>query len=259
MNTLILSPREIEDAEILSKAAQENGWKVSKLARWRVAKDFKIKGDIAIYGEPLFARVIAAQLERVLLEPEYDWLTKLEFEFVSRRIEYTAINKLANYSYPMFIKPPDDKLFTAKVYTSASEILSRKDLDGNQEVLVSEPVTFTKEYRSHILNGEIVSCTRYLMNSELDVSSNDESIKRAKTFVERLLKETRTKIPPAVVIDVGLLDSGEFAVVEANPCFGAGIYEGNAEAILKVLVAACCSLDDSRKELENFKFPLEIE
>ena len=237
MKTLILSPREIEDAEILSKAARENGWKVVKLGRWRIEQDLNVEGDIAIYGEPLFARVIAAQLDKVLLEPEHDWLTKLEFEFVQRKIEYTEIKKLANLSYPIFIKPPDDKLFTAKIYTSVDEILNRIDLESNQQILVSEPVTFTKEYRSHILNGEIVSCTRYLMNSELDISSNDKTIKDAIVFIERLLKETETRIPPTVVIDVGLLDSGEFAVVEANPSFGAGIYQGNAEENSKSIIS----------------------
>lgn len=32
---------------------------------------------VAIYGEPLFARIVAAQLGRVLLEPALDWLVHL--------------------------------------------------------------------------------------------------------------------------------------------------------------------------------------
>lgn len=43
-----------------------------------------------------------------------------------------------------------------------------------------------------------------------------------------------------MVIDIGMLDTYEMAVIEANPCFGSGVYGADPAEVLNVLSASCC-------------------
>ena len=63
---LILPPRITEDSVRVRRAAIKSGWQVLRLQGWRVATLPAVE-RISIYGEPLFARMVAAQCERVLL------------------------------------------------------------------------------------------------------------------------------------------------------------------------------------------------
>ena len=46
------------------------------------------------------------------------------------------------------------------------------------------------------------------------------------------------------MIDVGLTVEAGWAVVEANPCWGAGIYACDPSAVLNVLARACLPAHD---------------
>ncbi|MFD0527608.1 ATP-grasp domain-containing protein [Kitasatospora arboriphila] len=45
-------------------------------------------------------------------------------------------------------------------------------------------------------------------------------------------------LPSAVVVDVGRLDDGTWAVVEANPAWASGGYAGDPEHVLDVVLRA---------------------
>ena len=47
------------------------------------------------------------------------------------------------------------------------------------------------------------------------------------------------ELPPAVVVDVGLIDDRGWAVVEFNPVFCAGLLGADPAAVLPVLARAC--------------------
>jgi hypothetical protein len=44
------------------------------------------------------------------------------------------------------------------------------------------------------------------------------------------------ELPPACTVYVGLLRDGGWAVIEANPIWGAGLYGGDPEKILSAMV-----------------------
>ncbi|MCA9562887.1 MAG: ATP-grasp domain-containing protein [Myxococcales bacterium] len=256
---LILSPRNTDDMTRLSATAKELGWTVECLGGWRIAQSSTPSERLAIYGEPLFVRVVAAQIGRVMLEPPHDWLVHLPFGLLQRRVEALTLGELARLTWPRFLKPPDDKLFPAAVYESPNSLLARADLNASEAVLASDPVRFVTEFRVHLLRGKALSCSRYCVDGELDTSSSDPDCIDASHFAERVALEANESTPPAVVVDVGRLESGVWAVIEANPCFGAGIYEGDVAGVLDVLLEACRPIDESDPALAAFKYPVVLD
>jgi len=259
MPQLILSPRNTEDIERLNEQAMLRGWTVIKLPSWRLPSDLDVERDLAVYGEPLFARMIAAQCDRVLLEPPPAWLTQLEPGVTRRTVRRIRFDEIRNLSYPRFLKPPDDKIFPAKVYDSPQALLQRNDIPANQEILQSDVVTFHKEFRVHVHNHEAVTASRYCIDGELSESSSDSQCAEALSFATHVAQSHRKITPGAVAMDVGIIDSGSWAVVEANPVFGAGIYHCDPDVVLDVLLDVCVPIDDHDPSLQAFLFPVTIQ
>ena len=72
MTTLILPPRITPDTDAILEAAQA-GWEALRLDSWRVPTGLD-RDDVALYGEPLFADVVAPALGVALLQALFDWL-----------------------------------------------------------------------------------------------------------------------------------------------------------------------------------------
>lgn len=220
---LLLSPRFSEDSIALQNAAWDQGWEVQRLQGWRTEP---IEDVGAIYGEPLWARAVAAQVGRVLIEPPLDWLTTLPRELVNRSIRYGTVESLWPIEFPAFIKPADDKRFAAAVYESLPE------LDAHWPILVSQVMPIWREYRMWILNGKAIASCFY--RGETRGGFNTYELSEFAGACARLPNN-----PPAMVIDVAQGYNGKFSVIEANPCFGSGIYKSDPEKVLDVLQAAC--------------------
>jgi len=259
MPQLILSPRDTDDCVALGREADGRGWTVSRLASWRLPPGLALDDGIAIYGEPLFARVVAAQCQRVLLEPPLDWLARVPSDFTHRRVRSMQIQDLDTIEYPAFIKPPDDKILPARVYEDPGFLRQRSDLRPEDAILVSQPVTFAREFRVHLLRGVHVAVSRYSVGGDLSVAADDEACADAGAFAEEAAAAAAAFTPEAVVIDVGLLSDARWSVVEANPVFGAGIYAGDPGGILDTLLACAIRIADKTREIEVFCRPLELE
>jgi hypothetical protein len=90
MPTLVLPPRYTPDTIAVGQAAAIAGWSVERLASWRVPEELRGK-DVALYGEPLFAAVVADELGIALLEPPFDWLPKLTIEHRKREVRLATL------------------------------------------------------------------------------------------------------------------------------------------------------------------------
>jgi hypothetical protein len=106
---------------------------------------------------------------------------------------------------------------------------------------VSDIVTFAVEYRLFLLDGEVRTGSRYLVDGELDVAPLDDDPRQADVlaFAERLASQ---HLPSAVVVDVGLLaeraEGSQWAVVEANAAWASGHYACDPDAALDVILHA---------------------
>jgi hypothetical protein len=242
MLRLVLPPRFTPDTIAMGQAAQRAGWSVERLASWRVP-DWLRGQDVALYGEPLFAAVVADELGLALLEPPFDWLPTIAADYRRREARLATLEEARQLRQPAFVKPADDKCFPAGVFPSGEALPRAEVLPGGTAVLIAEPVRWEVEFRSFVLDRAVVALSPYLRRGELAQSSDgswvDERVEAAREFARAVVSDPSVALPPAVVLDVGIIEERGWAVVEANAAWGSGIYGCDPVAILGVVRRAC--------------------
>ena len=240
MTTLVLSARTNADNQRLWREAVRRGWSVQRVTGPRCEP---IDDDVVLYVEPIFAPSLCADLGVSLIDPGDDWLPSLPFELVNRRIELTTVAAARRCPGPVFVKPPNDKSFVARVYGPDDPLPC--DLAGSSAVLVAEAVEFVREYRAFVHGRTVQAISPYIRNGQLssvvDYAAPAAERAAAHAFLDHVLNDRRVPDVEAVVIDVGCLADGRWAVVEANGCWGSGLYGCDAAAALDVIAAATIS------------------
>ena len=235
MTTLLMSSRHSADSQSLWRAAIARGWSVERAKGLRLP-DFD-DHDVVLYVEALFAAEIAKAIGRRLLDPPVDWLVNLPVSLTNRKIEMRTLGQARQLEVPTFVKPPNDKSFTAKVYRNGQELSDA--FDDEISVLLATPVEWEAEFRCFCLDGRVVTHSPYLRHGEFAKDSNfqitqDES-ERAIATAEDALARGDLGLPRAIVVDVGIIKGKGWSVVEANGAWGAGIYGCNPELVLDVI------------------------
>jgi hypothetical protein len=144
---------------------------------------------------------------------------------VSRR---RAGNVIGNW----FIKPVTTKTFTGFVFDTMKnpETLDCHDriqyneflsLHPNTEVWISEPVKWLSEVRYYLIGDKILGFGRY-------DDGPDEAPEPDLGTVNAMAKAMAASngAPAAFTLDVGVLDSGETALIECNDAWSIGFYKG---------------------------------
>lgn len=248
---LVLAPRVTDDSQAIWKAAIDLGWSTTRIQGWRVPDTMSANDrDIVIYGEPLFAEAVADQLNLVLLEPSVNWLTTVPRELTCRDIAFMSLAQARVLNTQAFVKPADGKIFEPKVYDSGAALPGEDQVDGIIPVLRSGVVDFRLEVRCFIHERRLTTLSPYWRNNALaqdstggwSFLSGEEDA--ATAFACRVLSDERVALPPACTLDVGRLSTGEWAVIEANPCWGAGLYGCDPDAVLSMLRAAVRRRDE---------------
>lgn len=244
MTTLVLPPRDTDDAQAIHAAALAAGWRVERLASWRVPPSLR-GSDVVLYGEPLFIDVITPALDVAVLETPWDWLATLPEAYRRREITFTTLSDATQRASTVFVKPTEDKSFPAQVYASGAALAAATQmLPATTPVLVAEPVRWEIEFRCFVLERRVLACAPYLRDGE---SLHDETgtwpataveSAEAWTYATTLLNDLAVTLPTAIVVDVGKLRGHGWAVVEANGAWGAGIYGCDPAHVLPVLARA---------------------
>ena len=244
MTILILSPRYTPDSNALWKTAIEQQWTVERLQSHRPPDHLRGK-DTAIYGEALFVNIVADQLELALLEPPFDFLTRLPQPYLLRDIHFVTFSEARKISTPTFIKPAYDKSFNAEVYATGADLPNEETLPADLPVLIAEPVSWDIEFRCFIVERQLAALSIYSRDGQLARDDDDNWLvdaaaqDAASRFVIGLLEDKEVELPPAFVLDVGKIRDRGWAVVEANPAWASGIYGCTPADILSVLKRAC--------------------
>ncbi|HZS09297.1 MAG TPA: ATP-grasp domain-containing protein [Blastocatellia bacterium] len=249
MTTLVLPPRYSADSISLWRAAIESGWEVERLHGWRAPRHLKGQ-DVVLYGEPLFAAVVASKLGLSLLEPHFSWLPELPYCYRRREIVCTTLGEAKKRTGRAFIKPADDKCFPARVYDSGGEIPTSYILPDSTPVLISEPVIWEREFRCFVLSREVATFSIYSRGGKLaeeedgSYRATTDEAEEAMKFMVSLVSDPAVRLPSSVVVDVGLIAGRGWAVVEANPPWGSGIYGCDPVKVLRVIERACIRADE---------------
>ncbi|MEV0535463.1 ATP-grasp domain-containing protein [Kitasatospora sp. NPDC050463] len=236
---LLLTPRINDTGLQLRTAAGHRGLRTHTATAWRAPEEL-LGSPVHLYGGPLFADAVGGAFGLALLQPPDDFAAGLPAELTGRRLALTTLAEARRLRRPMFLKPPGDKLFPAKVYPDGSGLPGPDALDDDTPVLTSEVVRFHREYRLFVLDGEVRAASRYAVDGDLDVAPLDEDPYHAEVtaFAADVLAASAAVLPSAVVIDVGPLDGDRWAVVEANSAWASGGYACAPEAVLDVVLRA---------------------
>jgi hypothetical protein len=245
MPILVLPPRYTPDSIALTDAATHARWEVERLHSWKVPDWLQGRNDVVLFGEPLFATVVAEDLGLALLEPPLSWLTDLPYKYRCRDVSFTTLKHARERLEPTFVKPADDKCFIAKVFTSGLELPEEAVLPGITPVLAAEPVEWIVEFRCFVLERKVLTLSPYLRRGELTqavdgswpatTSETDDAL----AFAETVLADSTVHLPPAVVLDVGMIENRGWAVIEANAPWGSGIYGCDPREVLRVVERSC--------------------
>lgn len=252
MKTLLLHPRYDDDSQLLWQEAVKRGWEIERRDGYYISNSERVtfkQSGVVIYGGHMWAVEIARQLGVELSRPPADWLTHLPYDMVKRGVRTTTLQQLTDEQglfpsmwRPSFIKSLDwPQQLTSRVYHSLAD-LPVAISDVGALILVSEPVRFSREFRAFVLDHEIAAFSPYSRGPEgvldVDLSRADVSVaEECHGWLNDALMEMRD-LPRGVVVDVGMLESGEIAVVEANPAWCSGIYRCNPARVLDVVEAA---------------------
>ena len=245
MPTLILPPRFTDDTNLVRKAAIEAGWAVERLSGWRAPAE--LRDADPVHGEPLFAAVVADSLGLALIEPPFNWLTTVPAARTRRHIRFMSLGD-ARGERSVFIKPADDKCFQPASTTLAA------NFPMLPSCRMALPSLFPSrciglEFRCFVLNRQLETLSIYSRDGELAQASDgtwpatDDEMRSATTFIWELIGDAECGLPPAVVVDIGLIDERGWAVVESNPAWGSGIYGCEPRRVLNVLRRACVRRD----------------
>ncbi|KAF0848929.1 uncharacterized protein DUF4343 [Nocardia caishijiensis] len=222
-------------------AAIRAGWNVTRLTSWRVPDNAIAT---AIYGETMFAEVIAAQLGITLLDAPDDWLPNLPKSLLRRHIRISTLGEARRHPDPVFVKPADGrKGFAGAVYREGIGLPSPEACPDDTSVFMAEPVEWRSEFRCFVEDGVILTMSPYLRDGEPartddgDWPTTPSEIAAVHACIEELVAEA--SVPPSIVIDVGLIEGRGWAIVEANCAFGAGIYGCDPHSVLDVLERGC--------------------
>lgn len=253
---LYLSPRYTDDAQLLWKAAIKMNWDVQRLSY--AILDHLSPSEIServLYGETVFTSLAAEKLNVKLISPPSRFLYQLDHSLTKRKILHFVYDTSSGFgkSYhnnphdideyetvfwynlkgPLFVKPVEKGLFPARVYDNP--VAEIKNLPNKTEVIVSEPVIWDIEFRAFIMGQKVKTISPYSRKGELVDQASALEWEEGEKFANLVASTCNF----AGVVDIGYLQSGGWAVVEANGAWGSGLYGCDPIEALKVIKETC--------------------
>jgi hypothetical protein len=225
----------------LASAAAAVGWRV---VRCHADTVLDAVAEPALYVTTELALAVGRRWNLSLLEPPLDLLARVPERFTRRAVQFAAFADLERLRKPTFVKPADplDKWFDAGVYSDVRDIRTKNRTSPTSPVLLSEPVEWTGEYRCFVLEGKLVTASPYLSfgRPAWHGAAPQPPEKVLPSPVRKLVGELcgamRADLPPAFVVDVGVIDARGWAVVEFNPVWSAGLLAADPRAVLPMLL-----------------------
>ena len=189
---------------------------------------------------------------------------------------------------PIFIKPKGKlKRFTGFVLETIDDLSNCKGAGNQTKIWCSEPVKFTSEFRCYFIKKkemaqfETNSVRKLLWALDEEVtdvyvnpyqcfgignyeSYKEEDLDKIKKFIQDELLSHRDmmhefhpeknwpfyQFPTSFAIDLGILSTGEVALIEMNDAFSLGLYKGCSEDFYaKCLIARWNELKNESKEV----------
>lgn len=229
--TVVFPPRLTASARVIRAAAERRGVGTVQLPTFAVPAGLTAEH---LHAGPDFADTVAPHLGIALLEAPADWLARLPYALIRRRITAVPIREAWQLRTPAFIKSPNDKMIKAMIYSDGTRLPGSDAVDGDTVVLVSDLIDFTTEHRLFTLDGQVHAASQYADAGRLHMADVSPD---ALAFGKELLAQVGMSLPSAVVIDIGDTANG-WAVIEANAAWASGRYHADPDRALDVVLRA---------------------
>ncbi|WP_164711054.1 ATP-grasp domain-containing protein [Euzebya pacifica] len=203
------------------------------------------------------ARLVQAGLGLRLDVVDDAWLAGLPHELTDRRIRTGVLEELVAWpaQTPGFVKPSLAKVdVLAAQWVPDIAVAARLALDAGAHPATSVQVSDVRldlvaEHRVYVLDGRAVASSPYLVDGASwepgwDAASRPTETSAARAFAEAAVASGPS--PEALVVDVGLLASGRWVVVEANAPWASNPYGCDLRLVVDCVVAASCGRPASR-------------
>jgi hypothetical protein len=228
--------------------AREPGYDVlSAEFSWRLDEELIKSGVVGCpYGSQTFCEVIAQQMGWTLKGNAFDWLAKIPFKYVKRKIHFMTLGEAKKITVRKFIKPADDKCFDAKVYEPGT-FHPHEIITDDSPVLVSDPTHFDMEFRTFVDGdrGNVLTWSNYIYYDQIAEPKYWEALPPGlvtpKSFVEALIDDLFVSGIETVpsVIDVGWSEKDGWSVIETNQAWASGLYGCDPLEVVRVLELSC--------------------
>ena len=216
MPTLLLTPRQTEDAQSLWRGSVSLGWHVHRVHGWKVPE--MDATDAAVYAEPLLATHIARTLGMELLGPADDWLSSIPECWRKRTVLFSTMKEARKCAEPRFIKSAAGKEFDARIYESGKDLPRGQMISDSLPVLVQEIVQWDVEYRCFISERSVKAASSYWRHGKDPRDENgiwsQNELSEAIEFCNSFLSDPNVCVPDACVIDVGVIPARGWAVTQ---------------------------------------------
>lgn len=181
----------------------------------RLTKDDFIAGEIP---------AVFAAMKQLGIEYQHcDYPESLN-KYLHRKVWTSTIGDIRNTLYndgridAVFIKPKDKlKKFTGFVITDIDDLQYANHAGNNTTIWCSEPVIWLSEFRCPVIKGEIKGMFR------VPYTCHDSDVHPDFNIVQQMADDFENA-PKAYCLDVGVLSTGETALIEVNDAFSIGKY-----------------------------------
>jgi hypothetical protein len=213
------------EEKLLAQHAEELGIPVVHAYEKAVARGFfKFQSTDLVAGSVGFMHHAMRQFKIQVIhnQPYPDVLSDLMYRKVLPIRDMYALRKYFIQSgRPVFAKPLQTKKFTGFVADHIGD--PRFNGAGNQtELIVVEAVEFLDEWRVYVANGKIM---KIAATPEPRKTGMWPGWSFVASVVERLNKAATEYAPAGYALDIGVLTTGELALVEINDGYSIGAYD----------------------------------
>ncbi|BDD79790.1 hypothetical protein [Burkholderia phage FLC9] len=214
-------PLDIEETMIYNEARRLGLKTVIVSLKQMTRGQYPMTPDVMAVGGVSFVKQALRQLGCTLPEhtPYPDVLKHLLYREVKRfpSLRMAKMKLMAGERF--FIKPVDWKRFTGFVAEFETDYRFN-GCTNSMPVWVSTPVKFVSEWRAYVASDVILD-VRFANHG------GDRNVKPDMAVITDAITElAKTGAPQGYVIDFGVLDTGETALVEMNDGFSFGAYDG---------------------------------
>lgn len=156
--------------------------------------------------------------------------------FLLRPVWQSTVGRLLTLEAPLFAKPAARaKRFTGRVFAGPEDLYYLHGTSSREPIWCSPPVSWRAEWRAYVLGDRVLDLCWY---------SGDAGLAPDLDTLQAMLRAFRSSgsAPAACALDVGVLEDGRTALVEANDALALGAYGLAADSYTELLLARWAEL-----------------